>query len=195
MKSMDEREFETLLDSVLARRRDAMRQKYHRVLPTGELLFGRFEKADYLGLGAGSSAYDTSVIMGEVRVGDNVWIGPYTLLEGINGQLTIGNFVSINAGVMIYTHDSTRHYVSGGKVPFHKGDVTIGDNTVIGSMSMVGPGVTIGPRCVVAAHSVVTKDVPAGTIVAGVPARPIGRVVVQDDEVLFQYNRDDKGDE
>ena len=55
--------------------------------------------------------------MGEVEIGDNVWGGPYTLLEGANAKLKIGNYVSINAGVMIYTHDSTRTYVSVGQYP------------------------------------------------------------------------------
>lgn len=52
----------------------------------------------------------------EIEIGDNVWVGPYTLLEGSNAKLKIGDFVSINAGVMIYTHDSTKYYVSGGEI-------------------------------------------------------------------------------
>lgn len=168
--------------------RDNMKRQYNRVLPTGELLFNRFDKAEYLQFGKNSSVYDTSVIMGDITVGENVWIGPYTLLEGINGHIIIGNYVSINAGVMIYTHDSTKHYVSGGRSPFLKGDVNIGNNSVIGSMSMIGPGVTIGDHCVVGANSLVSKSVPAFSIVAGTPAKIIGRVELDGDEVNFLYD-------
>ncbi len=101
--------------------------------------------------------------------------------------MTIGDFVSIDAGVMIYTHDSTKYYVSGGKNPFDKGPVTIKNNTVIGTMSMVGCNVTIGEHCVIGAHSFVNQDVPDFSIAAGVPARVIGKVILNEKGVDFEY--------
>lgn len=185
---MDIKEFGELFDAYLAEKRDAMRERFNRVLPTGELLFNRFDKAPYLHCGEGSSIYDTSVVMGDVEIGDHVWVGPYTLLDGSSAQLKIGDFVSIDSGVMIYTHDSTRHYVSGGVNPFEKGAVTIGDYTVIGTMSSVGCGVRIGNHCVVAAHSYVNKDIPDFAIAAGAPARIIGRVCIgEDGSASFEY--------
>lgn len=109
----------------LEKRRQEMKEKYDRVLPTGELLFNRYDKAEYLGAGDGTSVYDTSVIMGDVRLGRHVWVGPYTLLEGVHAPVTIGDFVSVNSGVQIYSHDSTKYYVSGGRVPFKEGPVTV----------------------------------------------------------------------
>lgn len=53
------------------------------------------------------------------------------------------------------------------------GHVTIGDNCHIGMNAMILPGVSIGRDCIVGACAVVTHDVPDGTVVAGVPARPI----------------------
>lgn len=181
-------DFNAQLMAWLQAHRDDMKARYNRVLPVGELLFNRFDKAEYLHMGEGSSVYDSSVVMGDIQVGAHVWIGPHTVLEGINGTITIGDFVSINSGVMIFTHDSTQYYLSGGKNPVVKGDVTIGSNTVVGSMSMVGYGVSIGHHCVVGAGSLVSKDVPDYAIVAGTPAAVIGRVVLHDDgTVVFEY--------
>lgn len=184
---MDNVTFANEFDNFMAARREEMKHKYNRVLPSGELIFNRFDKGEYLHCGEGSSVYDTSVIMGDVKIGDHVWVGPYTLLEGSSAQLTIGNFVSIDAGVMIYTHDSTKHYVSGGKAPFEHGPVTIGSYTVIGTMSMIGANVTIGDHCVIGAHSFVNKDVPDYSIVAGTPAKVIGKVILEEEGVRFEY--------
>ena len=54
------------------------------------------------------------------------------------------------------------------------GPVDIRDNVFIGYGAIVLPNVTIGPNAIVAAGAVVTRDVPPNTIVAGVPAKPIG---------------------
>jgi len=53
----------------------------------------------------------------------------------------------------------------------HPAPIVIGRNVWIGSNAIVLPGVTVGDNAVIAAASVVTKDVPADTVVAGSPAR------------------------
>jgi acetyltransferase-like isoleucine patch superfamily enzyme len=182
--------FEQSLYELLDMKRNQMKEQYNRVLPTNELLYDRFKKAEFLKCGKNSSIYDSAIIMGEVEIGDNVWIGPYTLLEGYNASLKIGNFVSINSGVMIFTHDSTKYYLSGGKVPFEKGSVTIGNNTVIGSMSMITLGVNIGNHCVIGANSLVNKHIPDNSIAVGNPANVIGKVVVTDSSISYEYFKD-----
>ncbi len=185
---MTEEEFQIQFERYMSRMRDEMREKYDRVLPSGELIFNRFDKGKYLRCGKDSSVYDTCVVMGDVEIGDHVWVGPYTLLEGSNAHLKIGNFVSIDAGVMIYTHDSTKYYVSGGRSPFVSGDVSIGNYCVIGTMSMIGCNVRIGNHCVIGAHSFVNKDIPDYSIAAGVPAKVIGHVVPDGEDVRFEYD-------
>ena len=98
---MNDKKLSKMLERYLENKRNEMKRKFNRVLPTGELLFNRFEKAVYLSCGEETSIYDTSVIMGDVQIGSHVLIGPYTTLEGINAKLCIGNYVTISAGVAI----------------------------------------------------------------------------------------------
>jgi len=100
-------------------------------------------------------------------------------------KLKIGNYVSIAQNV--YFLLSTEHYLNhistypfkvkitkGVKgESFGKGDIVVGDDAWIGFGSLILSGVTIGQGAVVAAGSVVTKDVPPYAIVGGVPARVI----------------------
>ena len=59
---------------------------------------------------------------------------------------------------------------------FHFGKVTIKENTWICIGAIICPGVTIGKNAVVAAGSVVTKDVPDNVVVGGVPAKVIKKI-------------------
>ena len=184
---MTDKKFSKMLERYLENKRNEMKRKFNRVLPTGELLFNRFEKAEYLNCGEETSIYDTSVIMGDVQIGRHVWIGPYTILEGLNAKLCIGDYVTISAGVSIYTHDSTKHYLSSSE-SFSVGAVTIGDHTVIGTMSMIACNVSVADHCVIGANSFVNKDIPPYTIAAGVPAKVIGSVSIDDEgKVKFLY--------
>ena len=56
------------------------------------------------------------------------------------------------------------------------GKIDIRDNVFVGHGAILLPGVTIGPNAIVAAGSVVNRDVPPGTIVAGAPARVVGNI-------------------
>ena len=154
-----------------------MREKWHRDLPFEELLTDRWERARSLGFGEGTSIYHNSYVYGNVKVGKHTWIGPFTLLDG-GGGLTIGDFCSISAGVQIYTHDSVKWAVSGGKIPYEKGPVTIHGCCHIGANSIIAKGVEIGPHSVVGAGSFVRKTVQPRTIVSGVPAKAVGEVHV-----------------
>lgn len=85
--------------------------------------------------------------------------------------------VVVAARVTFITHDIIHKMLSrryGGKLRYYHGCIEVGNNVFIGSNSTILPDVKIGDDCVIAAGSVVTKDLPAGGVYAGVPAKRIG---------------------
>lgn len=161
------------LKAMLAREMGSVQKQWNRSLPFADYIVDRWQKALDLGFGAGSSIYDSSLVLGDVRVGDNTWIGPFTVLDG-SGGLEIGSNCSISAGVQIYTHDTVAWAISGGVAPIQKGPVRIGNCCYIGPNVIVSRGVSIGDGCVIGANSFVNKDVPPGMRAWGTPARAIG---------------------
>lgn len=106
-----------------------------------------------------------------LSVGDQCYIGHRVHLHSID-PVTIGHRCVLADNVMITSTDHTRgdrHGVTG------TGPVVIGDDVFIGQNCVVLGGVRIGDGATVGAGAIVTKDVPAGTVVGGVPARVIGR--------------------
>ena len=69
--------------------------------------------------------------------------------------------------------DTATHDFASAALPLQVAKITIGEDAFIGARAFLLPGVNIGARAVVGACAVVTKDVSAGTTVAGNPARPI----------------------
>ncbi|MDR2672019.1 MAG: acyltransferase [Coriobacteriales bacterium] len=130
--------------------------------------------------------FPSTVVIGDVQIGSNCWIGPHCVLDG-SGGLTIGKGCTLASGTIIYTHDTSKNTVSGGKAPYEHAPTTIGDYSFIATNSTVLMGTTIGSHCVVGAGTLVNKDVADYTIVAGTPAKVIGRVVIKDDQVEYEY--------
>jgi acetyltransferase-like isoleucine patch superfamily enzyme len=168
---------EKLLKNLVALYEDLqgrMRERWNRDLPFSEMLFDRWERAKSLGFGKGSSIYQNSYVYGNVTVGQNTWIGPFTILDG-SGGLSIGDHCSISAGVQIYTHDTIRWALSGGKEKYQYGTTKIGSRCYIGPNTIIGKGLTIGDGCLIGAHSLVLEDIPAGSKAFGTPARIEGK--------------------
>ncbi|WP_104082526.1 DapH/DapD/GlmU-related protein [Cryobacterium sp. Y11] len=88
--------------------------------------------------------------------------------------ISVGDRVTISSGVTFITHDGSGWLyrdIRGRRFRF--APISVGSDVFIGAGVTVLPGVSIGDRCVVGAGSVVTASVPAESVVAGVPARPI----------------------
>lgn len=87
-------------------------------------------------------------------------------------KIEIGNNVAISENVLIRDSDS-HHLIIQNKEKINTKPIKIGDNVWIGHGAVILKGVTIGSGAVIAAGAIVTKDVPAHTLVAGVPAKVI----------------------
>ena len=150
-----------------------MQNQFNRTLPFGDYVVDRWQKAKELGFGEGTSVYDSSLILGDVKVGSHTWIGPFTVLDG-SGGLSIGSHCAISAGVQIYSHDTVERSLSGGNAPVKLTGTKIGSNCYIGPNVIVGKGVTIGDRVVVGANSLVLTDIPSDSKAFGTPCRVVG---------------------
>jgi len=106
-----------------------------------------------------------------VRIGEDTIVGYRAFLDG-RAPLTIGSHVDIASEVMIY---NSEHDIHAEDMKAREQPVKIEDYVFIGPRAIILPGVKIGRGAVVAAGAVVTKDVGEKEIVAGIPAKVIGR--------------------
>ena len=101
----------------------------------------------------------------KMNIGKGTAISMSAKLDKTNPQgIHIGTYSVVTFGAAILTHDYVNQL---------NRDVHIGNNCFIGAHAIILPGVTIGDSCIVAAASVVARDVPAGSLVAGNPARVV----------------------
>lgn len=132
---------------------------------------------------------DPEITASDLWLGDRVklWSGDRRINIGGPGRIRLGNQAFVNCGVLIYSEvavtigedvslsndvyvmDTDSHGLEGR--PPRAAEVVIGRGSWVGARSIVLPGVTIGEQVVVAAGSVVTRDVPDRVLVAGNPAR------------------------
>lgn len=156
--------------------RKEKKEQFNRVLPFGDYFSDRWEKAKFLGFGENTSIYDSSIVIGDVKVGANTWIGPFTILDG-TGKLTIGSNCSISAGVQIYTHDSVQWAITGGEAEYCYSETFIGDNCYIGPNVIISKGVKIGNSCIIGTNSFVNIDIPDFSKAYGNPIKIINDIL------------------
>jgi len=165
------------------------KNRYDRVVSLGDMFIDRTEKANFLGFGEGTTIYDSSLVIGEVKVGKYTWIGPSTILDG-SGGLEIGDHCNIASGAQIYSHETIFWVLSGGRMEYTRTKTVVGDCCYIGPNTIVSKGVRIGNHCLIGANSLVTSDLDDYSIAAGSPCKIIGKVRIdQKGEVELLINK------
>lgn len=107
----------------------------------------------------------------KLTIGENSWIGGGVKLYSVD-EIKIGANSVISEGAFICT---ASHDIKSEIFELKTKPITIGDSAWIAARAIVLPGVTIGEGAVAAAGAVVTKDVAPDSVVAGNPARVIGK--------------------
>ena len=106
---------------------------------------------------------------GGVKIGSNCFIGSDVSFDGIRPDLVeVGNNTLITSGCKILTH-----FFDHKDRDFYYGTVSIGSGVFIGMNTLIVNSITIGDNVIIAAGSVVTKDIPSNELWGGVPAKYI----------------------
>lgn len=124
-----------------------------------------------------------------LEVGDNVDLGWGGTLA-VGRRIIIGNNVRLAPSVTLSGYpghplDAAARAAHAPCTEDQVGDIVLEDDVWLGQRVMVTPGVTIGRGTVVGMGSVVTKDLPAGVLAAGVPARPLRAIAPSEDRAAL----------
>lgn len=120
-------------------------------------------------------------------VGDNFFFQP-RIIPSDPELIKFHNNVSVASGVTFINHDLIHDVAAnmGDKINYNSGCIEVLDNVFIGANSIILPNIKIGPNAVVAAGSVVTKNVEPNTVVGGNPAK----VICTFDELIEKRKKD-----
>ena len=176
---LDDGRYKELL-GLLTELRKRMKARYNRHVATGDLLHDRWELAREYGFGEGTSVYDDCLILGDVTVEHNCWVGPGCILDG-SGGLAVGHHVDVGAGSHLYSHNTIERALTGHRAPIFYRSTRIGNHCFIGPRSIIAPGTVLGDHCFVAAGSYVEGVFGDHSFVSGNPARLAGTVEVTGD--------------
>lgn len=146
-----------------------MKAKYLRMINILEKIFRKTFGTLYARINHVGYAKWIGVNMGEDI---HIYGNPEKMFGSEPWMITLGNHVHITLDVLFITHDG------GTLIHRHKtpdleitAPIVVGDYVFIGARSIILPGVKIGDNCIIAAGSVVAKDIEDNTVVGGVPAK------------------------
>jgi acetyltransferase-like isoleucine patch superfamily enzyme len=129
---------------------------------------------------------------GGILIGDHVHIAVRVFMTGA-ARIELGSFAGVSAGTAIFSSndDYSGAWLTGPTIPDDLRNVTsapvvLGEHVIVGAGSVILPGVTIGQGAAVGALTLVRKDVPPFTIVAG----PRGEAIGERDRRLLELERE-----
>jgi carbonic anhydrase/acetyltransferase-like protein (isoleucine patch superfamily) len=132
-------------------------------------------------IGEGSWVFPDATVIGDVTLGEKVYVGPGARLRGDYGTITVGDRSSIEDNCVIHARPGERttvgeHVTIGHGAILH--NCTVRDGAVVGMGSIVSDYAVVGERAVVAEGAVVKNkfEVPPRSIAVGVPAKVIGTI-------------------
>lgn len=163
---------QTAEELALAARQSQLLFKFNHTMP-GTEDYQQLMAELFPGMGEGSriGAPLSGVRFHQVKIGRNVIVMPGCLMMSAGGiTLDDGAMIAANVQLISNNHDLYERQIITCK-PIH-----IGKNVWVGAGATILPGVTVGDNAVIGAASVVTRDVPSDTIVAGNPAKIIRKV-------------------
>lgn len=107
-----------------------------------------------------------------VTIGEDVWIGPFCVIDGEYDKITIGTGVNISSGTQILTHDTVKRCLTGRiYTKIDHAPTVVENNVYIGTNAVILKGCIIGHHSIIAAGTVVKENtvIPPYSLVAGVP--------------------------
>lgn len=136
--------------------------------------------ADQIDIGDHSRIDDFCVVSGQVSIGRNVHIAVFCNVAGGSEGVRLDDFVGLAYGCQVFSQsdDYTGRTLTNPTVPAiykheTKKAIHIGRHCIVGTNSLIFPGVALGEGCSVGAMSMVTKSTEAWSVYSGIPARKL----------------------
>jgi acetyltransferase-like isoleucine patch superfamily enzyme len=136
--------------------------------------------ADRITIGNNSRIDDFCLLSGKIDIGRNVHFAAYSNVAGGEKGISFGDFSGLAYGCQIFSQsdDYSGETLTNPTIPMifksvTKASVRIANHVIIGTNSIIFPGVTVAEGCSIAAMSLVDKDTQEWGIYAGIPARRI----------------------
>ena len=119
--------------------------------------------------------HELAWITGNPEIGQGVWIGAFTLVDGLGG-LKIGDGCNISSGAQVLSHSTARRCVTEREWDLvDKKPTELGDHVFVGANAVILMGARVGHHSIIGAGAVVTEDavIPPYSLVVGVPGRVV----------------------
>lgn len=138
--------------------------------------------------------FPNATVIGDVRIGNETWIGPGAVLRGDYGTIEVGSYTAIEDNCVIHARPGETttigdHVTIGHLSVIHTGRISdwavIGMNSTISDFAEIGKWSAIGEGAVVKSRDVVEN----GSIAVGIPAKTVGKVSEQYKELWVNYKK------